>query len=164
MELSTFLSIFLGFHNLTSIHAPNEDNETASTNLTNNSEPTLDNLAANDLNVPNSKTITSNDNITNINATTSALAAVPRDCCCHKEEPHYCDKSCQAFVIFALLSILLVAFLQANPAPTGGRRRSLPAWQLQMLNNERPEWRRDWDTQMNRFYAEVVDNTTLKRT
>ena len=163
MELSTFLSIFLGFHNLTSIHAPNEDSKTVSTNLT-NSEPMLDNLAANDLNVPNNTTIANKDNITDINATTASLAVVPRDCCCHKEEPHYCDKSCQAFVIFALLSILLVAFLQANPAPTGGRgRRSLPARQLQMLGNERQEWRRDWDTQMNRFYAEI-ENTTLKRT
>ena len=167
MELSTFLSIFLGFHNFTSIHAPiEEDNKTAPTN---NSEPGLDNLAANDLHLSDSKTIPNNDKIDNITAAapthinaTAALAPVPRDCCCHKEEPHYCDKSCQAFVIFALLSILLVAYLQANPVERKRRRRrrrSLPSWQLRMLN-ERPEWKSEWDTQMNRFHAEVVERTT----
>lgn len=100
MELSTFLSIFLGFSNLTSIHAPAEENTTIST--------ILDNLTSTNNESINIKAIQ-----TDINAT--ALAPVGRDCCCHKEEPHYCDKSCQAFVIFALLSILLVAFLQANP-------------------------------------------------
>lgn len=171
MELSTFLGLFLGFYNLTSIHAPmiEDNNKTAPANLTNSAGPMFDNLAANGLlHVSENETITNNDNNTasaptDISAATAVLAPVqPRDCCCHKEEPHHCDKSCQAFVIFALLSILLVAFLQANPAPAGRRRRrrSLPLWQLMILDNERPEW----DTQMSRFYADVVERTTLKRT
>ena len=139
MELSTFLSIFLGFSNLTSIHAPTEENTTIST-------ISLDKLASAD-----NETITY-DNLDN----TTSLAAPPsaRDCCCHKEEPHYCDKSCQAFVIFALLSILLVAFLQANPVMNRRRRRrrSMPSmWQLQIMSES------EWDTQMDRFYAEVVE-------
>ena len=137
MELSTFLSIFLGFSNLTSIHAPAEENTTTST--------ILDNLTS-----ANNETITY-DNLDN---TTALAAPSARDCCCHKEEPHYCDKSCQAFVIFALLSILLVAFLQANPVMNRRRRRrrSMPSlWQLQIMSES------EWDTQMNRFYAEVVE-------
>ena len=137
MELSTFLSIFLGFSNLTSIHAPAEENTTTST--------ILDNLTS-----ANNETITY-DNLDN---TTALAAPSARDCCCHKEEPHYCDKSCQAFVIFALLSILLVAFLQANPVMNRRRRRrrSVPSlWQLRIMSES------EWDTQMNRFYAEVVE-------
>ena len=145
MELRTFLSIFLGFSNLTSIHAPTEENTTTST-------ISSDNLAS-----ANNETIIYENrtaNQTEINATVTALAAPSaRDCCCHKEEPHYCDKSCQAFVIFALLSILLVAFLQANPVMNRRRRRrSMPSlWQLGMMSES------EWDTQMNRFYAEVVE-------
>ena len=173
MELSTFLGLFLGFYNLTSIHAPmiEDNNKTAPANLTNSAGPMFDNLAANGLlHVSENETITNNDNNTasaptDISAATAVLAPVqPRDCCCHKEEPHHCDKSCQAFVIFALLSILLVAYLQANPVERKRRRRrrrrSLPSWQLRMLDNERPEWKSEWDTQMNRFYAEVVERTT----
>ena len=137
MELSTFLSIFLGFSNLTSIHAPAEENTTTST--------ILDNLTS-----ANNETITYH----NLDNTTALAAPSARDCCCHKEEPHYCDKSCQAFVIFALLSILLVAFLQANPV-MNRRRRSLPSWQLLMLDNDMSE--SEFSTQMDRFYAKVVE-------
>ena len=143
MELSTFLSIFLGFSNLTSIHAPTEENTTIST-------ISSDNLASANNETINYENRTADQ--TEINATVTALAAPSaRDCCCHKEEPHYCDKSCQAFVIFALLSILLVAFLQANPA-MNRRRRSMPSsWHLRIMSES------EWDTQMNRFYAEVVE-------
>ena len=175
MELSTFLSIFLGFSNLTSIRAPIEDNMTASTPMVDNTAittPTKINVASSDISLTsiginatsaaiNMTSTEFNVTSTEISATTSDVAPVPRDCCCHKEEYHHCDKSCQAFVIFALLSVLLAAWLQANGGIGRKRKRSLPSRQQRMLD---PEWMSDWDTQLDRFYAEVVERAKFKGT
>ena len=167
METRTFLIILLVFYNATSTNISTKDKKT--TPPQNAAGPKSDNLTsdANPVVGSDTKNIVSG-NLTSAataGTNTTAVAAVARDCCCHKEEPHYCDKSCQAFVIFALLSILLVAFLQANPVPARRRRRSLPSWHLSLIGGERSgaEWDSKWDTQMNRFYADVVERKELKR-
>ena len=167
METRTFLIILLVFYNATSTNISTKDSKTEPGQ--HDAVPKTDNLTS----YTNPAVGSETKNIVSSNLTsaatagtnTTAVAAVARDCCCHKEEPHYCDKSCQAFVIFALLSILLFAFLQANPVPPRRRRRSLSSWHLALIGGGRSgaEWDSKWYSQVNQFSADVVERKELKR-